>query len=153
MVVLVGVIAPQFIKYVKKSRVAVDCDNAANLATALQVAGVDEEEAAILENSLDNSRPGVGTGYGDIPGKTQGYLIIDGGTTLGLSSLDKTPVCKVDKEYKWFLLPDPEHFTSAAANADFVGALLYEFSIYCGKEASSAVQIWPDPTAYQNADK
>jgi type IV pilus assembly protein PilA len=43
MAVLVGVLAPQFVKYVEKSRKATDVQNAQEIVTALEVALADEE--------------------------------------------------------------------------------------------------------------
>ena len=41
MAVLVGVLAPQFLKYVERSRKSTDCQNAASIVTALQTYAVD----------------------------------------------------------------------------------------------------------------
>ena len=41
MAVLVGVLAPQFLKYVERSRKSTDCQNATSIVTALQTYAVD----------------------------------------------------------------------------------------------------------------
>lgn len=41
MAVLVGVLAPQFLKYVERSRKSTDCQNVASIVTALQTYAVD----------------------------------------------------------------------------------------------------------------
>ena len=46
MAVLVGVLAPQYLKYVEKSRESADLDNAQNVISAIQVYAADEAVAA-----------------------------------------------------------------------------------------------------------
>ena len=46
MAVLIGVLAPQYLKYVEKSRVSTDKDNIAAMESAIQVYGADTDVAA-----------------------------------------------------------------------------------------------------------
>ena len=46
MAVLIGVLAPQYLKYVERSRVSTDKDNIAAMESAIQVYGADTEIAA-----------------------------------------------------------------------------------------------------------
>ncbi|MCM1236538.1 MAG: prepilin-type N-terminal cleavage/methylation domain-containing protein [Ruminococcus flavefaciens] len=50
MAVLIGVLAPQYLKYVEKSRTATDGDNAVAIQSALQVWASDPEATSVLEN-------------------------------------------------------------------------------------------------------
>lgn len=51
MAVLVGVLAPQFLKYVERSRKSTDCQNATSIVTALQTYAVDP---MVTTNKLTN---------------------------------------------------------------------------------------------------
>lgn len=51
MAVLVGVLAPQLIKYVEKSREATDIQTCDNIATALKTYYADEEVASTIEDA------------------------------------------------------------------------------------------------------
>ena len=46
MAVLIGVLAPQYLRYVERSRVSTDSDNIAAIESAIQVYGADTEVAA-----------------------------------------------------------------------------------------------------------
>jgi type IV pilus assembly protein PilA len=48
MAILIGVLAPQYIKYVEKSRVSADKDNMDMLKNALQTAASDEDYVTVL---------------------------------------------------------------------------------------------------------
>lgn len=61
MAVLVGVLAPQLIKYVEKSREATDIQTCANIATALKAYYADEEVAASVTVTLSKTELGTGT--------------------------------------------------------------------------------------------
>ena len=48
MAVLVGLLAPQYLKYVSNSKVSTDISNAQEIATALNVAFADDQDAASM---------------------------------------------------------------------------------------------------------
>ena len=79
MAVLVGVLAPQFLKYVNNARVATDIDNAQELARLV--------DAAIADTNGNSVAPLIqgagGTAVTDVPG------------------LDQLPVCKRDASFVW----------------------------------------------------
>jgi len=64
MAILIGVLAPQYIKYVEKSRLSADKDSCESLKTAIQTAVSDEDYYDAISSgdsaSMDNS--GVSTG-------------------------------------------------------------------------------------------
>ena len=66
MAVLIGVLAPQYLKYVKKSKVSTDVTNAQEMASAINVAISDETIGV--------------TGITGIPG--DGTTAVAGGTTV-----------------------------------------------------------------------
>jgi type IV pilus assembly protein PilA len=51
MAVLVGILAPQFIKYVEKSKVSTDIKNAQEIATALQVGAADSDSGLVEQTA------------------------------------------------------------------------------------------------------
>ena len=50
MAVLIGVLAPQYLKYVEKSRVSTDRDNVVSIESALQVWAADPEATSVFPN-------------------------------------------------------------------------------------------------------
>ena len=78
MAVLVGILAPQYLKYVKKSRVAIDITNADEIAQAVN--------AAISDTQItdDGSITGVG-----------------GTAVSGVENLKELPKSRVDASYVW----------------------------------------------------
>lgn len=69
MAILIGVLAPQYIKYVEKSRLSADKDSCESLKTAIQTAASDEDYYDNLEQgqgaSMNSSGVAVvGTGTG-----------------------------------------------------------------------------------------
>ena len=83
MAVLVGVLAPQYLKYVKKSRISTDIQNAQEIATAVNVAIADQQSVS--------ASPIKGAG---------------GTTVSGVEGLTKLPASKVDSAYKWYIVWD-----------------------------------------------
>lgn len=62
MAVLVGVLAPQFIKYVEKSRQSTDVQNIDQVATALRTYYADDETSSTYTVTLTNGSNPTGTG-------------------------------------------------------------------------------------------
>ena len=113
MAVLIGVLAPQYLKYVQKSKVSTDIQNAQEMATAINVAISDSQ-------SVPTS----------ITGK--------GGTTItGVEGLTTLPTSKVNKDYVW---------TVTWTKTEGVKTITLG-------TASAASQIYPDASAYENANK
>jgi len=89
MAVLVGVLAPQYLKYVNNSKVSTDMTNAEQVATTINT--------AIADNDSDSIKIATDTAA-------------TGGTTLyentDKSRVVKLPVSKVDKDYTWTIKYD-----------------------------------------------
>lgn len=89
MAVLVGVLAPQFLKYVERSRKSTDCQNVASIVTALQTYAVDpmvaegDKLAASGKITLETTSKPVG----DVcTGNADKALTAAGITSVGLKS-------------------------------------------------------------------
>lgn len=72
MAVLIGVLAPQYLRYVERSRVSADLDNVDAIVSALQIWGADPDAASVFANGdsivIDrtaDAAPGAGTAIGD----------------------------------------------------------------------------------------
>lgn len=80
MAVLIGLLAPQYLKFVMNSRVVADMSNAASLADAVN--------ASIMDNKINAET--------DLP------ITGKGGDALNnVVGMDVLPVCKVDKDLEW----------------------------------------------------
>lgn len=85
--VLVGVLAPQYLKYVQRSRVSTDIQNAEEIATAINVAISDGQGGAIT---------GINNGTATAAGTAVGGL--DGFTAM--------PTSRCDATYSWVVTWD-----------------------------------------------
>lgn len=85
MAVLIGVLAPQYLKYVKRSKVSTDIQNAEAIATAINV--------AIADGQTVQASP--------ISGAADGTA-----TVTGVEGLNKLPASKVDSGYTWIITWD-----------------------------------------------
>lgn len=61
MAVLIGVLAPQYLKYVERSRESADVDNYQAIITALQVYCADDTNASLTAGSIAFTKGGVPT--------------------------------------------------------------------------------------------
>ena len=82
MAVLIGVLAPQYMKHVKNSKISTDVTNAQNIATAVN--------AAIADGSIDS-----------VTGLTSGSEIAGGAAITNLAGVTVMPTSKVKSDYKW----------------------------------------------------
>lgn len=78
MAVLIGVLAPQYLKYVKNSKISTDITNAEEIANAVN--------AAIADGQTVMASPITGVG---------------GTAVTGIDNLTALPVSKVDATYSW----------------------------------------------------
>lgn len=85
MAVLIGVLAPQYLKYVKKSKVSTDVTNAQEMASAINVAIADETIGI--------------TGIGGIT--ADGTPVAVGATVTGINGFTTVPKSKVDPTLQW----------------------------------------------------
>lgn len=82
MAVLVGVFAPQYVKFATNARVIADMQNATEVAKAFEAAIADINATSVPEDLVG---PG-GTVVTNVPGVTE------------------LPACKVDPNYEWHIL-------------------------------------------------
>lgn len=68
MAVLVGVIAPQFLDYVNKSKRSTDITNAQNIASAIQASFADETPGLVADDKLVSAISPVLDGLTTVPG-------------------------------------------------------------------------------------
>ena len=85
MAALIGILAPQYLKYVQRSKVSTDITNAQELATAINVA---------ISDGLDIST----TGINNAPTVTAGGAVV-----TGLDGFNAMPTSKVDATYPWII--------------------------------------------------
>lgn len=117
MAVLIGLLAPQFIKYVQRSRYSTDVKNGQEIATVIQTLIADNE----LTKSATSSAVTINGGTDD--------KVMEAAKKSNL--LSEVPVSKVDKEYKFFATYDVKS-----------GAV----TVSIGKTAAGASQIYPELT-------
>lgn len=86
MAVLIGVLAPQYIGYVKKSRVATDLQNAESVATQIAVVLADKEAGTATSKSV-----------------TENSAVW---TEVTTTEVDAVPTSKVDKTNKFYYKVD-----------------------------------------------
>ncbi len=98
MLVLVGILAPQFVKYVHRARIAADMASAKELAEAIQAMLADG-------GSVDEAEPAGGySNIWTIKGTyvNAGSVFIPAGSPIhGLDGISVMPVSKIDKDYLW----------------------------------------------------
>lgn len=94
MAVLMGVLAPQYLKYVKQSKVSTDITNAEQIATAINVAVADSTNVPI------STSVAISTGSATVAG--DGNLIMNADGTVKV----KAPIPKVDATTSWAITWD-----------------------------------------------
>lgn len=108
MAVLIGLMAPQYLKFVKRSRVTSDMANAQSIADAVNCAISDG-------------------GIGDVPNQLTGA---GGESVTGVSGLTTWPVSKVDSSFEWEV--------NSTTDDGVTSILLGGDQIYPGSESSNA---------------
>lgn len=111
MAVLIGLIAPQYLKFVKKSRVAADMSNAQSVADAVNCAITDSAIGAV---------PNQITGAG-------------GDAVTGVSGLSTLPFSKVDSSFTWII--------NSTSDDGVTSIYLGGDQIYPGSEANNAYYV------------
>lgn len=125
MAVLMGVLAPQYLKYVKSSKISTDITNAESIATAINVA-VADQAGTTGHDSIAIGTGGSGTDV-NVSGGDQIISKANGGTVVA-------PKVKFNGDWKWFISFDSNNGVK---------------EIKCGAAAASATKIWPDSTDYE----
>lgn len=125
MAVLIGILAPQYVKYVKQSKVSTDITNAEEMVTAINVALSDTTQYVKITSGTD-----VAVAADDV-------IITEGATEAAATAKVNAPASKVDAtNYHWLVSYDNNGVSS----------------VKLGKSGEEK-QIWPDATAYQTANK
>jgi type IV pilus assembly protein PilA len=85
MAVLIGVLAPQYLKYVERSRNATDQDNAAAIESALQVWAAETDSGSTLYEAGKNALVTVNSSKGEVTGDNAtaaSQALTSGGITI-----------------------------------------------------------------------
>lgn len=86
MAVLVGILAPQYLKYVQRSRVSTDITNAEEVANAINVA--------------------ISDGNTTWTGITSGTAVAGGAAITGIDGFTAMPTSRCDSTYQWIVTYD-----------------------------------------------
>lgn len=89
MLVLVGILAPQFVKYVARSRVAADVTNAQEIAAAIDAV------------TADGTTSAVKFGGTALTSDAAGNALAANAAVEGLPGFTKVPASKVDSTREW----------------------------------------------------
>ena len=89
MAVLVGVLAPQYLKYVHNSKVSTDAQNAQEMATAINVAIADQKTAFSAANTVDWTAVGVTAPVSKLTTNNTSWKI-EGDNTAGVTAIKLT---------------------------------------------------------------
>ena len=106
MAVLIGILAPQYLKYVQQSKVSTDIQNAQQIATAINV--------AIADPTVNITGITSGTGY------------IGGTNVGGIAGFTSLPVSKVDSDRKLKITWDN---TNGVSKIELDGVEVYPDSV------------------------
>ena len=124
MAVLIGVLTPIYIKYVRRSQAVTDAANADEIALAINVAIVGSPDRVV------NGTPVAGV----VTYAKDAAIITDAAGNVIVAA----PASKVQDDYKWFV----------RFNAEGTGVT----EIRLGATSDTAAQIWPSASAYQAAN-
>lgn len=89
MAVLVGVLAPQYLKYVHNSKVSTDAQNAQEMATAINVAIADQKKAFSATNTVDWTAVGVTAPVSKLTTNNTSWKV-EGDNTKGVTAIKLT---------------------------------------------------------------
>ena len=89
MAVLVGVLAPQYLKYVHNSKVSTDAQNAQEMATAINVAIADQKTAFSAANTVDWKAVGVTAPVSKLTTNNTSWKV-EGDNTAGVTAIKLT---------------------------------------------------------------
>lgn len=110
MAVLIGVLAPQYLRYVERSREATDVDNVEVMISAIEMYSADPTEAVVAGTLTCNN--GTITASGDLTNTDEGE-VVDALNTNGIDPAN-LPDMESDAYQNWTI-------TFAAASVTFTG--------------------------------
>lgn len=124
MAVLIGILTPLYLRYVRRAKISVDVANADEIAMAINVAFTD------FPDSIINGTPvaGVVTYAANAP------IITDAAGNVTVAA----PASEVQSNYQWYI----------SYNATGTGVA----EIRLGAASGTAAQIWPSALAYEAAN-
>ncbi|MDE5891528.1 MAG: prepilin-type N-terminal cleavage/methylation domain-containing protein [Acetatifactor sp.] len=126
MAVLFGILTPFYVRFIRKSKIAVDIANADEMAHAIIVAFAD------LPDSVINGTPAAGA---VITYAADTAIITDAAGNVIVAA----PASEVQSDYQWFV----------SYNAEGTGLA----EIRLGATSSTATEIWPSTSAYEAANR
>ncbi len=126
MAVLLSVLTPFYVRFIRKSRIAVDTANADEMAHAIIVAFADSPDSVI------NGTPTAGA---VIAYAADEAVITDAAGNIIVAA----PASEVQSDYQWFV----------AYNAAGTGVA----QIRLGAASGTAAEIWPSASAYEAANR
>lgn len=89
MAVLVGVLAPQYLKYVHNSKVSTDAQNAQEMATAINVAIADQKEAFSATDTVNWTAVGITAPVSKLTTNNTSWKV-EGDNTKGVTAIKLT---------------------------------------------------------------
>lgn len=126
MAVLFGILTPLYLRFIRKSKIAVDVANADEIAHEIIVAFADSPSSVI------NGTPAAGA---VVTYATDSAIITD----MAGNVIVAAPASEVQSDYQWFVF----------YNAEGTGIA----QIRLGTTSSTATEIWPSTSAYEAANR
>lgn len=117
MAVLVGVLAPQYLKYVHNSKVSTDIQNAQEIATSINVAIADQKTVFKADGTVDWAQTSVGAAP---TSKLGGTFNVTGDNVSGVTKITLSGVNNGASKTTYQVYPDPDA-TADGANQSFTG--------------------------------
>lgn len=114
MAVLVGVLAPQYLKYVHNSRVSTDVTNAQEIATAINVAVADQKDVFADDGSVTWATVGITAPASKFSGAS---FSVSGDDVTGVTKVTLTGVTNGNSKSSFELYPNPDNTTDGANGA------------------------------------
>lgn len=126
MAILFGILTPFYVRFIRKSKIAVDIANADEIAHAIITVFVDSPDSVI------NGTPAAGA---VITYAADTAIVTD----VAGNVIVAAPASEVQSDYQWFI----------SYNAEGTGVA----QIRLGVTGSTATEIWPSTSAYETANR
>lgn len=108
MAVLVGILAPQYLKYVHNSKVSTDLTNAQEMATAINVAIADQNQVFDASGDVDWTKTSLS---GEAVSKLGGTYHITGNNADGVTKITLSGVSNGNGKTEYEAYPNPDNTT------------------------------------------
>lgn len=115
MAVLVGVLAPQYLKYVHNSRISTDVTNAQEMATAINVAIAEGKTVFKADGTVDWTQTAISAA----PASkfSGGTLTATGDNVSGVTKITLSGVANGNSKSSYEVYPNPDNATDGANQA------------------------------------